>query len=143
VGEIAREDIISNIPGWDEEYYSYAVDEGLIGEIAGLVSDVDIVVVIGTWCSDSHREVPRFWKVLETAGFPAERMKTYGVLSGRAQIDTWTSGDLVDYSKRLKGFYNVTAVESIILYRGGKELGRIIEAPAKSLEADLLEILKK
>jgi hypothetical protein len=29
------------------------------------------------------------------------------------------------------------------VYRGGAELGRIVEAPAKSIEADLLEILKR
>ena len=35
------------------------------------------------------------------------------------------------------------AVESIIVYRCGAEIGRIVEAPSKSIEADLLDILKR
>jgi len=43
----------------------------------------------------------------------------------------------------VKAWYDVTSVETIIVERGGREIGRIVEAPAKSLEEDLLDILRK
>ncbi len=51
--------------------------------------------------------------------------------------------DLVDWSKNVRDYYQIKAVESIIVYRGGAEIGRIVEAPSKSIEADLLDILKR
>jgi len=38
---------------------------------------------------------------------------------------------------------NITLVPTFIIYRDGMEIGRIIETPKVSLEADLLEILNK
>ncbi len=37
---------------------------------------------------------------------------------------------------------DVKLVPTLIIYKGEKELGRIIESPKVSLEADLLEIIK-
>lgn len=143
IGETTRAGIDEAIAGWDAEYFDYRPDESLLGEIAGRLDGVDLVVVLGTWCSDSRREVPRLWKVLDAVGFPAERMRTFAVESARAKSDAALTPELLDWSKSVRAFYGITAVESVIVYRGGVELGRIVEAPAKSIEADLLEILKK
>jgi hypothetical protein len=38
---------------------------------------------------------------------------------------------------------NIEKVPTFIIYAGNKEIGRIIETPANSIESDLLQILQK
>ena len=143
LGLVTREEIVSNIGGWNAGYFEYEPDEAILGELGGLLDGVSLVVVLGTWCSDSHEQVPRFWKVLDKVGFSSENMKTFAVERAKATSDAALGQDLIDWSKSVRGYYAIKAVESIIVYRGGAELGRIVEAPAKSIEADLLEILRR
>ncbi len=143
LGEVAREDIVSNIAGWDAEYYSYVPDETILGDLAGRLGGIEIVLVIGTWCSDSHREVPRIWKVLDSIGFSPGALKTFAVERAKAASEAALPQELVDWSKNVRDYYAIKAVESVIVYRNGVEIGRFVEAPAKSIEADLLEILKR
>jgi len=143
LGEIVREDIAGNLAGWDEEYFEYRPDETILGGIAGLLDGIEIVVVLGTWCGDSRREVPRFWKVADAVGFDPARLTTFAVESARAKPDAALTEKLLEWSRSVRAWYGVTAVESIIVYRGGAEIGRIVEAPAVSIESDLLEILRK
>ncbi len=49
---------------WNEEYDMYEVDVETAEEIKDNLEDVEIKLVMGTWCSDSRREVPRFYKIL-------------------------------------------------------------------------------
>jgi dipeptidyl aminopeptidase/acylaminoacyl peptidase/thiol-disulfide isomerase/thioredoxin len=143
LGAVTREDIANGLAGWDAEYFEYRPDEAILGEIGGLLGGIEIVVVLGTWCGDSHREVPRFWKVADAVGLDPASLRMYAVESSRAKPDAVLTGKLLDWSRRVRARYGVTAVESIIVYRGGAEIGRIVEAPAVSIEADLLEILKR
>jgi hypothetical protein len=47
---------------------------------------------------------------------------------------------LLDWSDAVKKYYGVERVATIILYRSGRELGRIEETPEGALEEDLLKI---
>jgi dipeptidyl aminopeptidase/acylaminoacyl peptidase/thiol-disulfide isomerase/thioredoxin len=143
IGNVTREDIASNFADWDAGCFEYKPEEAILGELGGRLDGVTLVVVFGTWCSDSRREVPRLWKVLEEIGFPADGMRMLAVERVKASADAALSQELVDWSKSVRDFYDIKAVESIIVYRGGAELGRIVEAPAKSIEADLLEIVSR
>jgi hypothetical protein len=51
-----------------EEFNSYEPDIELLNnlESSGGLAGVDITIVMGTWCSDSRREVPRFTSFLRT-----------------------------------------------------------------------------
>ena len=48
---------------WDSEYNLYEVDIGTAEEIKTGFEDLEIKLVLGTWCSDSRREAPRFYKI--------------------------------------------------------------------------------
>lgn len=93
-------------------------------------SGVSLKVVLGNWCEDSQREVPRLMKILET---PALK-------------NVATAYYLVDREKYCADpevqKLEVKFVPAIIVYRNGKELGRIIETPQGSLEENLAAILK-
>ena len=87
---------------------------------------------MGTWCEDSHREVPRFFKILEAVGHPESKLTMIAV-NRKKEAPNGEEGPL-----------NIQRVPTIIVQKYGKEIGRIIESPSTGyLERDLLEILKK
>ena len=57
---------------WDSEYNLYEVDIETAEEIKTGFEDLEIKLVMGTWCSDSRREVPRFYKILDEMESPSE-----------------------------------------------------------------------
>ncbi len=90
-----------------------------------------LTVFLGTWCDDSHYWVPKLFKLLQTIGYPTEKVELYGV----------------DRHKQTKNGeqakYNLTLVPAIIVLKDGKEVGRITESPQNGLEADLQQIISK
>ena len=84
---------------------------------------------MGTWCGDSKRETPKFYKILEEANFNLKNL------------------ELVQYnrSKKLqiifKKVLNIIKVPTFIFYKKGKEIGRYVEYARESLEKDMLKIV--
>ncbi len=93
--------------------------------------DLSIVTVLGIWCPDSRREVPRFMKIIDLMKFPGEKMTFIGV-------DNEKVSPLGDYDK-----LGIERVPTFIVYKNKIELGRIIENPIASLEQDLLDIITR
>jgi thiol-disulfide isomerase/thioredoxin len=117
---------------YEHEYQSYAPNPDLIEELLVIdVEGIEIQIVLGTWCGDSQREVPRFLKILEEIVFPGERISMIAV-------NRLKKADAVDIDA-----LEIQKVPTFIVYRQGEELGRIIEYPQDLLEADLLKILSK
>jgi thiol-disulfide isomerase/thioredoxin len=106
------------------------------------MKDVTVVCVLGTWCGDSRREIPRLWKVLDSAGVPESDLKMFAVGSSTFTRAMPIPPGVFDWSDDLKKWYDVSRVATIILLRNGKEIGRIVEAPEGRLEDDLLAIVE-
>jgi len=115
---------------FSKEFRDYELDEEAFIELekSGL-GDIDITVVMGTWCSDSRREVPRFMKIIETLGYDKDRIRFIGV-------DSYKEAPITGYDS-----LNIERVPTFIFYKNKFELGRIIEYPEASLEKDMLKIL--
>ena len=113
------------------EYESYKPDSSNIEELKKDIGDIDITIVMGSWCSDSQWYVPDFYKVLDEANYPSGRVKLIAV-----DEDKKTEGDEIDS-------LSIKLVPSFIFYRNGLEIGRVVESPEKSLETDMLGILTK
>ncbi len=84
---------------------------------------------MGTWCGDSKEWVPRFYKVMDQAGFNYRKMKLIAVDRNKK------AGDL-DISA-----LHIERVPTFIFYKKKKELGRIIEVPYDLIEKDMLKII--
>ena len=109
---------------------SYDPDtETVIRLINNMAPEYHYVIVMGTWCPDSRREVPRMMKVLYTAGVPESGITIYAV--DRDMKARRTPVHDLDIQK----------VPTLIVSRDGIEKGRIIESPEVSIEKDLLKIL--
>lgn len=93
------------------------------------VDGLSIKIVMGTWCPDSRREVPRFMKILDLWQFPAGKVTFVGVDEAKlAPVGDYTS-------------LNIDRVPTFIIYKNNSEAGRIIEVPKTSLEQDMVNIL--
>jgi len=116
-----------------KEHDEYALDQKAIGELKkDKINSYNIILFMGTWCEDSHRDVPRLMKILEAVNYPESKLTIIAVNRKKES----PTGD--------EARYNVHKVPTIILQRYGKEAGRIVEMPATGyIERDLAEILKK
>lgn len=116
---------------FNSEYKMYEVDSTSLAKISDKIKNTDITIVMGTWCSDSREQVPRFYKILDYLHYPSDRVKLIMVGRDKKGRDDEIAG------------LNIHLVPTFIFYHDGKELGRIVESPAETLEKDVLRILNK
>lgn len=118
---------------YTKEFNEYQMDQKAVAELKkNKITAYDLVVFMGTWCEDSHRDFPRLMKVLEEVKYPDSRLTIIAVNRKKESPNG-------EESK-----YNVSKVPTIIVQKYGKEIGRIIEMPTTGyIERDLVEILKK
>ena len=65
---------------YDEEYKVYEYDTEIIKELKNKnINSYDITVFFGTWCGDSHRELPRLMKILDAVNYPEKKLNLVGV----------------------------------------------------------------
>ncbi len=131
-GETSRQQLFFDYPEWEIEYNSYKLEQEQIDSLKNLVTnEYKIDIFLGTWCSDSRREVPRFYKILdETQFLPANKINLFAVDRSKK---------LDDGSAEQNGINRVT---TFIFRKDQQEVGRIIEYPQKNLESDIIRIIQ-
>ncbi len=126
-GKITRADI-ENFNWFKENYVQYKPAMSVVNELSEF-KKCSLLVVLGTWCSDSHELVPQLFKVMDLAG--------------------WDNVELiaVDEKKQSKSVdvkpLNIEYVPIIILFNDKHIVGKIVETTATTIEEDLLMLLKK
>jgi hypothetical protein len=130
--EITRDELFSEYPAWHDNYVDYEPDSSIINALSAPHPDLKIEIFLGTWCSDSRREVPRFFKTVDESKFVQNN-----------QIKLWA----VDRSKSLESGLTdergIVSVSTFIIYKKDTEIGRIIEQPEnENIETDLLSIIQ-
>ena len=112
---------------YNDSEKKYQVDNDALANIDALLEGVEIKIVLGTWCHDSQREVPRFYKILNDHEAQTEMI----ALDRKKQAP----------NNELQGI-EITHTPTFIFYKNGQELNRIVERPIESLEKDMVKILK-
>jgi len=134
LGKINKEGFSSKDYEWfSKNYDTYTTDSEAISSIKNNLNDYTIKAFMGTWCGDSKREVPRFYKVMEKANFPLERFSLIALDRKREAYKQSPGGEH-------EGM-NIHRVPTFIIYKNGKEINRIVEEPVSTLEGDLKQIL--
>lgn len=141
LGTVDADAILAAFPDWPEDLGDWQPDTTAVAGLRQVASSTDILCVLGTWCGDSQREVPRFWRLLETTANPNLRFTMVAV--GRA-ADTAADQALagLGLGADYRADHSIEKVPTFIFSQEGREIGRIIETPAISLEADALAILE-
>lgn len=133
VGKCNRDGLKEDVYGayFNSQYELYVPAKKYTDKLKEKLNLVDIVVVFGTWCSDSKIQVPRFFKVLDASG---NKDKNVTIIAVNRQKNALTMNT---------EYLDIKRVPTFIVFQDGKELGRIVETPKKSLEKDLLKIVNK
>lgn len=113
---------------------AYSPKAEVITEIKKVLPNYTITAFMGTWCGDSKREIPKLYNVLEAADFPLDRLTLIGVARDR---DNYKQSPGGEHEGR-----NIHRVPTIILYKDGVEVNRIVESPVTAIEEDIFNILQ-
>jgi thiol-disulfide isomerase/thioredoxin len=116
---------------WNSEYELYEINEDALAYLDGKMEEIQILIVMGTWCSDSRREVPRFFKILDELNFPVNEVMIINVDRKMEDPENLSNG------------LDIMYVPTFIFYKNDTETGRIIETPETSLEEDMVGIVDK
>ncbi|MGL4615330.1 MAG: thioredoxin family protein [Shewanella sp.] len=128
-GIVEAQHLVSELSEFTEGYKTYQVDTSAIAPLKAITQPTEIIVIIGTWCPDCHRETPRFIRIMEELANPHIKVTYIGV--DRTKQDP----------QGLAAQYEFSRIPTFIIKQQGKEIGRIIERPEVSLEQDLAAIL--
>ncbi len=117
---------------FNNAYDNYDPNERMLERLTKKLKgrDLSFKVYQGSWCPDSRRELPRLKKI------------TDGLKS-----DVYTEIISLNRAKRLNNNAlpedDIEFVPTIVIYLDGVEVGRIVEAPDYSLEADIVNYLRE
>ena len=66
-GEFSRDQLENSTHNswFVENNNAHSLNEALISQIDSLFYDIEVTIYMGTWCEDSQREVPGFFKIID------------------------------------------------------------------------------
>ncbi len=130
-GEINREGLTSGAyNGWFlANYNRYQPDTKKLSTYKeGSMEGITVKLLMATWCGDSKRNVPVFYKIMDTLGFDEEQLQVWA-------LDRRKHGPNNEQAR-----FGVTRVPTIIFYRDDVEIGRFVERlkPGQNMEDIIL-----
>lgn len=130
-GKITPEQLYFDYPGWKKGEESYQPQKDFIEKLKKIKGKTTVKIFMATWCPDSKREVPHFFKIVkETHLWPI------------LKIEMWAVDRKKNSPNDIAKPYNIHYVPTFIFERNGKEIGRIVESPkSEYLEKDVYLIL--
>lgn len=114
---------------FDSTYRAYTPEQSVIDSIRPFAKDIRLMVVLGTWCSDSKEHVPALCKIAVQSGMGFKQLELIGV-------DRKKHCPLPDISS-----LNIEYVPTIFVFVKGTLKGKIVETPEKTIEQDILKLI--
>ncbi|MGQ9805538.1 MAG: TlpA family protein disulfide reductase [Chlorobiales bacterium] len=111
----------------------YTPDPEILPRLAQALNtqDVSLLIFGGSWCGDTKSELPKYFKLFSALNFPQSSLSLHGVSRKKREP--------TGIAER----YSIKRVPTLVVLKGGNEIGRIVEYPTESIEKDLLKILTK
>jgi len=110
-------------------YDEYKTDKEIITKLKPHLKNISIKAFMGTWCGDSKEQTPVFYKILDEVGYNYENLELITLNRSKATPDNLQEG------------FNIERVPTFIFYKNEKEIGRFVEYPRETVEADMLKIV--
>ncbi|MGZ5513518.1 MAG: thioredoxin family protein [Candidatus Aminicenantales bacterium] len=128
-GPTSREAILEHTPAWQDLVAAYQPKPKALDKLRGLVREVRIEVYFGSWCPDSMAHVSAFFKILDLADTPLLQPVYFGIPEAKDKRAAYYEGK------------DIVKLPTFLVIVDGREAGRIVETPKKSVEEDLVRIL--
>ena len=131
IGVFERKELSNNphAEWFNQNYSDYNLDKETLDKLKPLFEDIEITVFMGTWCSDSRKEIPVFFKLIDKLKINENSIELIGMTLEKTTPDS------------LELDQNLINVPTFIFKKDGKEINRIVEFPLETIEKDILEIL--
>ncbi len=123
--------VSAHTPWFNQAYKTITVNPQWAKNLKPHLNGLNIKVFMGTWCDDSQREIPHFFKLLQTLEFDQKLVEMYAMSEEKTTPENFEKGLEI---------YNVP---TIIFFKNGSEINRFVEFPVNSLESDITKIIKK
>ncbi len=128
VGLLEEADVRDLVPAWDVNRSS--PDLEAILSFDGGEPGANMTVFLGSWCSESQREISRFLRLIDSFKGSVPFSTTYvGVNQEKTE------------PRQLLADKQVRHLPTFVVTRQGREVGRIVERPPRGLERDLALLL--
>ncbi len=135
MGLIRAKEILEISPQWQSNLDAYEPNAAMVDRLRTLASDLKtdlrIEVVLGSWCGDSREQVPKFLRIQRAIGRNRLPATFLGVDRTKKEPAEAVAGK------------DIQRVPTFIVRIKGAEIGRIVETPQTTVEADLVEILSR
>ena len=131
LGHVTRAQVRAYAP-WQPLFAEpYVPDPAVAAAIRAHSGGLTVLLVMGTWCPDSRREMPRFFAIMDGAGIGDAQLTMVGV--DRTKKD----------AEGLTEKWGITRVPTFVFLRNGQEVGRVVErTPAgATLEGEIARLL--
>ena len=132
-GIISQDDLLkdTSFKWYAENLKGYTPNAKAVAGLKKYADSIQLLVFMGTWCEDSHSVIPKFYTLLDSAGFSKERVTLIGVDRNKTTLSHLTEA------------LDIKNVPTIIVMKNGKEQGRVIEYGKYGLfDIDLGQIFK-
>lgn len=131
-GILSKSDLVNDTSfGWfAENQKNYIPHAGAVEALKKNANTIQLVAFSGTWCSDSKYIIPKFFALLDAAGFTQDRLTLIGTDRSKKTLS------------HLAEAFNVINVPTLIVMKDGKEIGRVVEYGKYGVfEKELAEII--
>lgn len=132
IGQLSEQYLLSDtVYSWFKKGIdAYTPDNDAVAYLQRESKNFSIIVYGGTWCSDTKDLLPKFFRVVHDADLDTSSIKLYGLDTDKLGID------------KAKPENNIEFVPTFIVMKNGIEVGRIVETVRRSIEKDIVFILK-
>jgi hypothetical protein len=133
VGPSTREQIEAAAPEWGREAAEAHPDAEAARALLQVPRGAEVLVFLGTWCSDSKREVARLWRALDDAGGAGPELPFTVRYLCVSEDKRQPAAAVAEFGLRY--------MPTFVVRRGGREVGRVVEISPGGIESDLLALL--
>jgi thiol-disulfide isomerase/thioredoxin len=116
-GLITREDLEqdTSFKWYTPNTKGFTPDKKAVDALKLKKDSVQFITFMGTWCEDSHFIIPRYFLLLDAAGYASSKISLIGVDRNKKTLNN------------LSESFNIINVPTIIVMKNGKEVGRVVE----------------
>ncbi|GAB4340552.1 MAG: hypothetical protein Kow0037_26500 [Calditrichia bacterium] len=129
IGETPPDSLWEYFPEWKADFMLYEPDSANVSRGKNIERDLQILCYHGTWCHDSKIGVPGFVKFLESVANTRIKWQLIGLDRN------------LDEPGNSQKYWKISKVPTFIILENGREIGRMVETPKNTFEADFLEIV--
>ena len=116
---------------WYADSYKYYTPDANTVAIFKQHAQLQFIIFGGTWCEDTQTILPKFFKLQQLALIPDSNITFFAVDRNKKVASNLTQA------------LGITNVPTIIVYKNGKEIGRVVEyGKTGKWDAELAEAIK-